>query len=448
MSLLTQVSGVLTDNPVLEKDASLLLRRKLAAAAWVLVAGALFCVAGLAWLDGSHNDDARLYGTLDPSGDSMLLVLTGLLLATVSVTMAALAATTITSERERGTLPLLLVSGLTPGRIVGGKIGALLVSAAPFLAVMLPLFALCSVFLGVDVDAVAVAVSGVFAHAFAAAAAGVWASAVCQRMRSAAIVALLAAAVPTLLGAGPIFGGLVACIDDQEHQMLVVSIVGIAIDVLIGIACLVGAWSALSPKSTERWRSARWLLAGALWGIPLLGTGLLLALAATTELKQDTAAIVFALSFGLALFTQVVATAVTGRRPSTPGPLKTSLLVYVAACVGLGGLWLVMPEHVQNDPDLDAFACIAVLCFFGSMLSAFCSRWLKHPVAVVVVVGAVCGFLLAVPGIFDEFTYGSPPMSFLNPAYALHNDASTLMLCFFYGVVAIALAVGARGRRT
>ena len=136
MSLLTQVSGVLTDNPVLEKDASLLLRRKLAAAAWVLVAGALFCVAGLAWLDGSHNDDARLYGTLDPSGDSMLLVLTGLLLATVSVTMAALAATTITSERERGTLPLLLVSGLTPGRIVGGKIGALLVSAAPFLAVI------------------------------------------------------------------------------------------------------------------------------------------------------------------------------------------------------------------------------------------------------------------------------------------------------------------------
>lgn len=447
MSLLTNVSGVLTDNPVLEKDASLLLRRKLAAGAWVLVACGLFGVAGLSWLDGSHNDDTRVYGTLDPSGDTMLLVLTGILLAAVSVLMAALAATSITAERERGTLPLLQISGLTPSRIVAGKIGALLTAAAPFLAISLPLFALCSVFLGVDVDAVVVAVVGVFAHTFAAASAGVWASAVCARMRSAALVSLLAAAVPTLLGAGPIFGGLVSCIDDQEHQLLLISVVGVAVDVLIGLACLVGAWSVLSPKSTERWRRSRWLLLAALVGVPLLSAGLLAVTSLFGEVKQDTGGILMVMCVGLALFTQVVATAVTGRRPSTPAPLKTALGIYVVGALGLGVLWLAQPDGIQRDPDLDEAFAVCVLIFFGSMLSAFVSRWMKHPVAVVAVVGAVCAFLMAIPGVADEFTYGRPPMAFLNPAYALNNDSSTAMLCFFYGVVALALAAGARGKR-
>lgn len=448
MSVLTPVSAVFSDNPILEKDASLLLRRKLAAAAWGLVALGLTGIAGLAWAENSRGD-IRMWGSLSPPGGEMLLVVLGFVLAGISVVLAALAATSITSEREQGTLPLLMISGLSPARIIAGKYAALITAAAPFVAIALPLFALCSVFLGVDGNAVALAIAVVFAHALAVAATGVWASAVSQRMRTAALTSLAAAALPCLLGALPVFASLVACIEDQHPEYLVVGVVGIVVELLIAAAALVGAWSVLAPGSALRWPPARLLVVAATLMVPMFGGLVLGAAQAVSSIKQDTGVCVFALVLGVIAVTQALAPALSGRRRTVPSAARVSLMVFVLGLAGTGIAWVSIPG-VINGPKVEDWLAFFVTWFAGAGIVAFAARWLKNPIVVVVVLAAVLGVLFGIPAVIDEFTYGAPPLAFLNPVYVIdRSDVSVIPTLLFYGAVGlVTFMAAARGARS
>lgn len=452
MNLLTQVSGFFVgafgDNPVLTKDAALLLRRKVAAATWIVVAVGLFAVAGLVFADNSR-DSLRVWGALNPAGGDMLLVLLGFVLAATSILVPALAATSITSEREQGTLPLLIVSGLTPARIVAGKFGAIMTAALPFLAISLPLFALASVFLGVDVDAVALAVVAVFVHAAAVTATGVWASAHCDRMRSAVMSSMIASALPTLLGAAPIFASLVACVEDQQHQLLLVGVVGVAIEAVITAAALVGAWSVLAPGSADRWTSGRRVLLAAVPGVPAVITLVLLIAGAATMTKNDTGAFLFLMALGAIGVTQAMAPALTGRRQGTPNPSTLSFAVFVVGGIAAFVTYLALPSNMRlHGPDADDVVALYAIWFGGAGVVALLARHIKHPVAVVVGIAAFYAVLFATPGVLDEFTYGRPPLAFLNPAYVLdRDDVATFATVIFYGAVGLATFVASRGPR-
>ena len=123
-------TSIFRDNPVLEKDASTTLRAPLTF--WVVASAglALLGLVGFVHVVNEPTDTAlRSWQSLDPSGREMLVAVCGALLFLASLFMPALASSTIAGERERGTLPLLIVSSLSAERIVGGKLASLVVSA-------------------------------------------------------------------------------------------------------------------------------------------------------------------------------------------------------------------------------------------------------------------------------------------------------------------------------
>ncbi|MDP2339377.1 MAG: ABC transporter permease [Deltaproteobacteria bacterium] len=440
----TAFIGLLRDNPVLHKDASLLLRRKLAAAAWLVVAFALLCVAGGSYLDIS-NDDLRQWGTLDPPGGGMLIVLTGVLLVALTVLVPALASTSIASERESGTLPLLIVSGLTPERLIVGKIGALFTAAAPFLALTLPLFALCGLFLGVDVSDVALAGVAVFVHALTLCCVGVWASAVCDRTRSAVLVSLIAAAVPSIFGAIPVFIALVSVAEDRGDRMLAVGVVGAVTEIVIGLAAVVGAWSALAPRSASRRKPARLLLIAASLGVPVFAAACLLLAG------EDQSDVVAGVYFHLTAFVVgvvAIAPVIAGRRPLTPTPLSAALSAVGLGLLGLALASIAWTPRIRDDIDAgDIAALVSVFVAVGGV-AAFAGRWFKSPVVGFLLTAGVFITLFAIPGIIDEFVMGDPPLALLNLAYVVdRSSVSPGPTVFFYGVLALVTFLCARGSR-
>ncbi len=440
---LSMMATLIVDNPVLIKDASLLLRRRLVAAIWLLVGCGLLLLMGGTYL-ASAPDNLRLWGTLHVPGGEMLTVLTGVLLAAVTFLLPALASTSLTSERESGTLPLLIASGLSPERLVVGKVAGIFTAAAPFFALTLPLFALCSVVLGVDIGDVALAGVGVVVHALTLCCVGVWASAVCDRTRSAALVAVMAALVPSALGAVPVFVSVVSVADDQQ-RIVVVGVVGLIIELVIGAAAVVGAWSVLAPQRAARAQPGRWLLVATLLGVPVVAAALLLC---SGNDNLDVAVGVTLQVSALVVGVVALAPVITGRRLNTPTPARTALLAVIVGAVGLGLSSLGWPERMlESIPVGDVAAFFSVFAAVGGV-AAFTGRWLKTPAVAFFLTAGVFIALFAVPAIIDEFVAGDPPLAFLNLAYVVdHANQPPVPTLLFYGALALVTLLCARGAR-
>ena len=130
-SVVRDIVGLVVDNPIIRKDGLLVLRRKKTLLALGVAALGVALASVLIWLDDAAivqwNRDYVVGGQLF----SAMLGLSGLV---AGVLLPAAAASTLAGEREHGTLPLLMVTGLSPARIVVGKIVAMLVLAGPFVA--------------------------------------------------------------------------------------------------------------------------------------------------------------------------------------------------------------------------------------------------------------------------------------------------------------------------
>lgn len=438
-TLLASLYNVVVDNPIVTKDASLVLRRRRTLAVWVLTAIAIAVACVIVVVDNAGS--LRWYGTLDPVGDDLLLVITGIALGAVSLLVPALASSSIAGEREHGTLPLLLVTGLSPLHIVVGKLLAVLIIVAPFVALALPPLGYATVLLGVEVVDVVIAGFGIAAATVAAASVGVYVSAITSRARAAAPGALLASVVPGLLCAMPAFAAVVSQNEGRE-PLRQVAVGGIVMAAAISVAAVYGAWSALAPRVVPRFALSTRLFLGLVFGVAACGH----ALIASTPLSDlhvsiGIPAVLWFLVVGLVY---VSSAACDRRAPAAwllvPGALLVGVL---AAAMTLSAL----PPQTRIFKDADmAPALIAFMqVLAGGGLIALAARLRPVPVFAGLAGGGVLFGLMMVPVLLHELG-PARPLRFLN--FATANDASLPFGLVFWGLLSVgALVAASVGRR-
>ena len=133
---------------------------------------ALFVLMGTGWLVLAGTQPIRNVGDLSRYGGAMFQVLAPLQLAVMTFFAALGAAATVSLEKDRRTLVLLLLTRLTNAELVLGKLGASLLSVFSMLLAGLPVFLLVTVFGGVSVDQVITAYAVTAATIMAAGAVG------------------------------------------------------------------------------------------------------------------------------------------------------------------------------------------------------------------------------------------------------------------------------------
>ena len=330
-ALLTTFSSLLFDNPIIEKDALIVLRRPRTVVLWVL---ALLVVAvGVAAVvfEGSHRLDS--WGTLSPVGGHLLAITSGLTLLAVTVLVPAFASSTIAGEREHGTLPLLLVSGLSPLQIVIGKLAATLLVAAPFVALCLPVFGVSALVRGVDVGEIVLAAAGIFATTVAAAAVGVAVSSHLKRASVAAPAALVFAGIPGLLCAAPTFGSIIS-VTTYEGSLHAVAGAALVAAAAITLVSVYVAWSALAPRLAPRFERATQLYMTVTLGlaaiiVPLSGV------AGDNPDQQPAVLVATGILLAFVFHFYIVAVACDLRAPAAWRVMPKALLVLGAAGVCL-----------------------------------------------------------------------------------------------------------------
>ena len=341
----------------------------------------------------------------------------------------AMAATTLASERERGTLPLLLVMALSPSRIAFGKIFGVFLATLPFVLLTLPIFFSFYAFSMVPFLYSILGFSGALVFAFSLTSCGVWASAVNARSRSASLVALLVSALPGLTGAACVFFGLFEHIDEDTNVRVGLALFGIGFMALVAVAACAGTWAALTPRSANRGRVTR------LGPILLAALGPMGLLAWWIDGRRDAASI--------AAFVSVVASVAAlcvwipggSVDRSAPSPRTIAFRTIASLFLGTAPLLFVAEGRVADELIVGSagiFALAGVLAALSSL-----GRGRLFPVAVTFVMLMVA---VLAPAIEDIFTAGTVFLGPISIVYALDEIG-------LYGGVAVALhvAVGVVG---
>jgi len=112
-------------------------------------AGMLLLIVATCWLVVTGTQAIETAGETGRFAATLLRILAPLQLVLASLCAAAVSAVSVTSEKDRRTLELLLVSSLTDAEIVLGKLAASLLQVLLLLVSAIPVFALVSLFGGV-----------------------------------------------------------------------------------------------------------------------------------------------------------------------------------------------------------------------------------------------------------------------------------------------------------
>jgi len=331
---------------IIIKDGLLALRRRRTLLGLGFSAVAVAVVAALIWLDETA---ALAWASNRPVGDGLMLGMLGLAFLAAGVLLPAAASSTISGEREHGTLPLLMVTGLSPARIVVGKTVAMLVLATPFVCLPLPAALLGALSAGVTLWVLAVALCGLAVSMAAFAAVGVYASSLTARSRTSAPAALLGAAVPGIFCALPAMFLITQATErfDAGPDELQAAVAGLLAGGVIALAALYGAWSNLANRAAGRLAPASGLFIFVAVGLPLLAAGLGqipwdVLVPRETALRAHAWIPVIGAFFFVAAAV-VLFSAGVGRDRRAPVPWKIIPPVVLVATVGsLGALLLVV----------------------------------------------------------------------------------------------------------
>jgi ABC-type transport system involved in multi-copper enzyme maturation permease subunit len=423
--------SLLLDNPIITKDANLILRRPRTWAAWLITVGAFAVIAAMV-----VDEHDGLYPPLQPAGDALLAIVTAVATLAASLLVPAFASSTIAGEREQGTLPLLVVTGMSPLRIVVGKAAAVIVVATPFVAVALATMGLAPLLRGVELVDVLAAATGVVATTICAASVGVAVSASATRARVAAPTAVLAGIIPAIFCALP---SIVVTIEvaDNGEPVSVLGVAALVAAVLLSIAALFSAWSALAPRSTPRFARATQVFLLVALGMPL--AALTLGSALTSD--DFRAALVAPTGLLVLVATQVFG-AVVGADKKAPSTWKVVPLVWLTGCAGLALLWLTLrPTGTISDDDIASTIAAALQALASVSLAGLFARRLAVPLAAVVSVVVVIGAMLL------QLVAHALGLRFLDAlnfgAVETHNVVGCVLV--WVAVAALALA-GARKR--
>ena len=154
---------------VLERELRIAPRSRSMYIARAVYAGMLLLIVATCWLVVTGTQAIETAGETGRFAATLLRILAPLQLVLAALAAAAVSAVSVTSEKDRRTLELLLVSSLTDAEIVLGKLAASLLQVLLLLLSAIPVFALVSLFGGVT--------NGQLARLFAVTAAAAIASA-------------------------------------------------------------------------------------------------------------------------------------------------------------------------------------------------------------------------------------------------------------------------------
>lgn len=197
-------AGIFLRNPIVARE---LRSRMRGWHAFALLTGYLCVVGALAWVvyDADIGSSGNIVG-VGTTGAQVFRALAAVVMATVALVVPGLVGPTISGERERQTLDLLLVTRLGPGRIVVGKLVAALAFVLLLVVACLPLFSVAFLLGGVSLSEVLEAVALTVVGAVCIGALCILVSVLMRRVSSATVVSYL---VMLALTVGPMAAGFV-----------------------------------------------------------------------------------------------------------------------------------------------------------------------------------------------------------------------------------------------
>jgi ABC-type transport system involved in multi-copper enzyme maturation permease subunit len=181
--------AAVTWNPIVSKE---LRSRMRGWHSFALLTGYLCVVGGLGWIvyDADIGSSGNIVG-LGSTGAQVFRALAGVVMATVALVVPGLVGPTISGERERQTLDLLLVTPLGPGRIVVGKLIAALAFVVLLVIACLPLFSVAFLLGGVALSEVLNTVAFTLVGAITIGSLSMLVSVLVRRVSSATVVSYL-----------------------------------------------------------------------------------------------------------------------------------------------------------------------------------------------------------------------------------------------------------------
>jgi len=232
-------------NPILVKEVRSALRGRAFGIGFTIVLILALIVSTSALIIASIDGDT-------PSGEGYLFAVTLVfaLGAYGLVPFAAMAA--MGAEHDDGALELLQLSGVSPGRLVAGKLGAAAVQAGLIYAAFLPFLAFAFLLEGVDLVLLAGGIAGSFAGSIAFSALGILFGAA-LRARWQRVLGYVVLAIGLMVGVQTIFfvtvaGRMFGASGSGGSGMLLT----LAILVLAGALCCVLATSRLQHREENR----------------------------------------------------------------------------------------------------------------------------------------------------------------------------------------------------
>jgi ABC-type transport system involved in multi-copper enzyme maturation permease subunit len=191
-----------TWNPIVAKE---LRTRMRGWHAFALLTGYTCVIGALGWLvyDTDISSSGNAMG-LSATGADVFRVLAAAVMATVALIVPGLVGPTISGERERQTLDLLLVTPLRSSTIVVGKLFAALYFVVFLVVACVPLFSVAFLLGGVSLAEVVEAIIFTLLGAFALGAISMLASVSLRQVSASTVVSYLAMLV---LAVGPVAGG-------------------------------------------------------------------------------------------------------------------------------------------------------------------------------------------------------------------------------------------------
>jgi ABC-2 type transport system permease protein len=194
--------AAVTWNPIVSKE---LRSRMRGWHAFALLTGYLCVIGGLGWIvyDADIGSAGNIVG-LGSTGAQVFRALAGVVMATVALVVPGVVGPTISGERERQTLDLLLVTPLGPARIVLGKLVSALAFVVLLVIACLPLFSVAFLLGGVGVGEVLDVVAFTLVGAITIGSLSMLVSVLLRRVSSATVVSYL---VMLALTIGPIAVG-------------------------------------------------------------------------------------------------------------------------------------------------------------------------------------------------------------------------------------------------
>lgn len=211
-----------------------------------LVTGYLCVVGGVGYLgysgiEASASDVVQVGG----AGSTLFTGLAAAVMASLALVVPGLVAPSVSGERERQTLDLLLVTPLRPGRIVFGKLLAALAVAVLLLVACAPLFCVAYLLGGVGAREVLELVAFSLVASFAVGALAMLASVSFRRVSAATIVSYL---LMLTLAAGPFVAAYGWAAASQPEQPVVTG-TG-AEGVLEAVSPVMGATALINANSS------------------------------------------------------------------------------------------------------------------------------------------------------------------------------------------------------